>query len=48
MVVKGDDCLEKEVCVTIGQVVVKMHMTDWDKTQREDLVLDAVLNWLEA
>ena len=25
-----------------------MHMTDWAKTQREDPVLDAVLNWLEA
>ena len=23
-------------------------MTDWAKTQREDLMLDAVLNWLEA
>ena len=25
-----------------------MNMTGWAKTQREDLVLDAVLNWLEA
>ena len=25
-----------------------MHVTDWAKTQRGDLVLDAVLNWLEA
>ena len=25
-----------------------MHMTDCAKTQREDPVLNAVLNWLEA
>ena len=25
-----------------------MHMTDWAKTQRENPMLDAVLNWLEA
>ena len=25
-----------------------MHVTDWAKTQREDPVLDTVLNWLEA
>ena len=25
-----------------------MHVTDWAKTQREDPVLDVVLNWLEA
>ena len=25
-----------------------MHMTDWAKTQREDPVLNAVLDWLEA
>ena len=24
-----------------------MHMTDWAKTQREDPVLNAVLDWLE-
>ena len=46
--VKGDNGLEKGVCVATGQVLVKMHMTDWAKTQREDPVLDAVLNWLEA
>ena len=47
-VVDGDHGIEKEVCVTAGQVLVKMHMTDWAKTQREDPVLNAVLNWLEA
>ena len=25
-----------------------MHMTDWAKTQREDPVLNVVLDWLEA
>ena len=47
-VVEGDYSLEKEVCVTAGWVLVEMHMTDWAKTQREDPVLNAVLDWLEA
>ena len=47
-VVEGDHGIEKEVCVTTGQVLVEMHMTDWAKTQKEDPVLNAVLNWLEA
>ena len=25
-----------------------MHVTDWAKMQKEDLVLAAVLDWLEA
>ena len=29
-VVEGDHGLEKEVCVVAGQVLVEMHMTDWD------------------
>ena len=47
-VVEGDYSLEKEVCVTAGQVLVEMHVTDWAKTQREDPVLNAVLDQLEA
>ena len=47
-VVTGDYCLEKEVCVAAGWVLVEMHMIDWAKTQREDPVLNAVLDWLEA
>ena len=47
-VVKGDYSLEKEVCVITGQVLVEMHVTDWAKVQREDPVLNAVLDWLEA
>ena len=47
-VVEGYHGIEKEVCVTAGQVLVKMHVTDWAKTQREDPVLNAALNWLKA
>ena len=47
-VVEGDRGVGKEVCVATGQVLVEMHMTDWAETQREDPVLNAVLNWLEA
>ena len=39
---------EKEVCVAAGWVLVEMHVTDWTKTQREDPVLNAVLDWMEA
>ena len=46
--VEGDHGIEKEVCVTTGQVLREMHMTDWAKTQREDPALNAVLNGLEA
>ena len=47
-VVEGDYGMEKEVCVATGWVLVQMHMTDWAEAQREDLVLSAVLDWLEA
>ena len=47
-VVEGNHNIEKEVLVTAGWVLVEMHMTDWAKIQREDPVLNAVLNWLEA
>ena len=47
-VVEGDHGIEKEVHVAAGRVFVEMHVTDWAKTQREDPVLNAVLNWLEA
>ena len=45
--VEGYHGIEKELHVAAGQVV-GMHVTDWAKTQREDPVLNAVLNWLEA
>ena len=47
-VVQGDYGTEKGVCVTAGQALVERHMTEWAKTQREDPVLNAVLNWLGA
>ena len=46
--IEGDYGTEKEVCVTAGWVLVEMHVTDWAKTQREDPVLNTVLDWLEA
>ena len=47
-VVEGNKDLEKEVCVTTGQVLVKMHVINLAVAQREDPVLDVVLHWLEA
>ena len=47
-VAKGDLSLEKEVCVTTGNMLVQMHVTDWAKAQREDPMLSAVLDWLKA
>ena len=38
--------IEKEVCFTAGWVQVKMHVTDWATAQKEDPVLNAMLNWL--
>ena len=45
---EGDQEKEKEVCVTAGQVLFEMHVTNWATAQREDPELDAVLHWLEA
>ena len=47
-VVEGDHGMEKEVCVTAGQVLVQMHVTDLAEVQREDSVLSTVFDWLEA
>ena len=47
-VVEGNCGVEKEVCVAAGWVLVEMHQTDWAETQREDPVLNTVLDWLEA
>ena len=47
-VVEGNYDLKKEVCVAAGWVLVERHVTDWARTQREDPVLNAVLDWLEA
>ena len=47
-VVEGDHNVQKEVCVTTGQVKVEMQVTNWAASQKEDLVLNAMLNWLGA
>ena len=47
-VVEGDHNIEREVHVTTGQVQVKMHVTASAIAQREDPVLDAMLNSLET
>ena len=47
-VVEGDHNVEKEVCVTAGWVKFGMYIPNWAKTQKEDLVLNALLNWLGA
>ena len=44
-IIESDQQLEKEVWVTIGQVLVEMHVTNWAMAQKEDPELDAVLQW---
>ena len=36
VIAKGDLILEKEVHVTMGHVLVQMHVMDWAEAQRED------------
>ena len=45
---EGECCLEQEVCVTTGHMLVQMHVTDWTEAQNEDPMLSAVLDWLKA
>ena len=47
-VIEGDHDLEQEVCVAAGHMLVQMNITDWAEAQREDPMLSAVLDWLEA
>ena len=47
-VVEGDHNIEREVRAAAGQVQVKMHTTNLAAAQREDPVLNAMLNWLET
>ena len=47
-VVECDHNVEKEVDVTTEQVQVEMHMTNWATAQKEDPVLNAMLNCLGA
>ena len=48
IIVEGDCCLEQEVCVTAGHILVQMHVTDRAEAQKEDLMLSIVLDWLKA
>ena len=47
-VVEGDCCLEQEVHITTGCVLMQMHVTDWTEAQREDPMLSTVLDWLKV
>ena len=46
--VEGNQCLEEEVCIGAGCLLVEMHVTDLAKAQREYLMLSAVLDWLKT
>ena len=46
--VEDDHHLEHKVRVTADHALVQMQVTDWAETQKEDLMLNAVLNWLKA
>ena len=46
--VEGNQHLEQEVHDAAGCPLVEMHVTDWAKGQREDLMLSTVLDWLKA
>ena len=46
--VESDHHLEQEICVTAGFIIIQMHVTDWAEAQREDQLLSAVLDWLNA
>ena len=47
-VAEGDHDLEQDVHVAAGCILVQMHVTDWAEAQREDPILSARLDWLEA
>ena len=47
-IIESDQQLEQEVWVASGRVLVEMHVTDWAAVQKEDLELDADLQWLES
>ena len=47
-IIEGDHHLEQEVHVAAGCTLVQMHVMDWAKAQREDLILSTVLDWLKV
>ena len=46
--VESDHCLEQEVCVASGHMLVQIHVMDWVKAQRGDSALTAALDWQKA
>ena len=47
-IAEGDHDLEQDIHVATGHVLVQMHVPDWAEAQREDPVLNTVLDWLET
>ena len=47
-IVEDDHCLEQEVHVAAGCALVQMHVTDWAEAQKEDPMLNTVLDCLKA
>ena len=45
---EDDQHVEQEVHVDKGCPLVEMHVTNWAKAQREDLMLSTVLEWLKV
>ena len=39
---------ETEVCVAAGCPLVEMHVTNWAKVQKEDPMLNTILDWLKT
>ena len=47
-IIKSDQQMTQEVWVTMGQILVEMHVTDWAAAQKEDPELNEVWQWLES
>ena len=47
-VVESDQCLEQEVHIITGHMLIQIHVIDWAEALREGPELSAVLGWLEA
>ena len=47
-VVECDCSFKQEVHVATGHTLIQMHVTDWAESQREDPMLDTVLDWRKA
>ena len=47
-IVESDHHLEQEVCVAAGCTLVQMHVMNWAEAQKEDPLLSAIPDWLNA